>query len=348
MSPKPSAPPATPPPAKKVRFRQGQVNSTEHLYLSNRFADVNFSFVSDDGAVLESVPAHKNLLAADSDVFEKMFYGGLKETGDVTIVDASAAAFKEFLQFFYLTEVILSAEHMAGVMYLGHKYSAKKCVDTCIDMLKNNLTNENVCAILPLVAFDEDNKLAKICEARILLNTADVFASTGFLECSKEALAHILRMDLLPCSEVQVFEACMAWVQAKSKQNTVSKAMVDEHLGDLYSEIRFVSMTIQEFCTLKTKHGAVLAGDFEDIIRMIARLNIHSERFNAFPRQAKWMTDAIITCDRKWYCTMARRYTLDTEEKVTFYSNQPIVLGKFPISIRQNALNLMIGLSIGC
>lgn len=319
--------PSTPPPTKKFRFQQGQVSSTEHLYLSERFVDVHFLFVSDDGTMLESVPGHRNLLAADSDVFEKMFYGNLKETGDVTIVDATAAAFKEFMQFFYLSEVKLSAEHIAGVMYLGHKYNVKKCIDGCVKLLRDDLTNENVCNILPLVDFDEHNELMRICERRIMLNTAKVFASAGFLDCNKVALGYILRMNLLPCSEVDVFEACMTWVQAKSKQTTVSKAAVEKYLGELYREIRFVSMTMQEFCALKVKYDAVLADDFEAIVRLISRIDIHSEQFNTFPRQAQWDTEAIITCDRKHYNTMARRFALEIEEKTTFSSNEPVVFG---------------------
>lgn len=323
------ATPCTPPPAKKFRFQQGQVRSTAHLYLKEKFSDVHFLFVSDDGTTLKSVPGHKNLLGADSDVFEQMFYGELKENGDVTIADASQAAFMEFLQFFYLSEVKLSAEHIAGVMYLGHKYNVKKCVDACVKLLRDDLTNENVCNILPLVNFDEQDALMKICEKRILLNAGEVFASAGFLECSKEALAHILKMNLLPCSEVDIFEACMAWVKAKSRKNEVSKAMVEKYLGDLYREIRFVSMTIQEFCALKTEYDAVLRDDFEDIIRLIARIDIHSEQFNTFPRQVQWNQDATVTCDRKYYNTIARRYTLDIEEKTTFTTNEPFVLGKF-------------------
>lgn len=330
------------PPAKKERFQQDQVNSTERLYRSKNFSDVNFLFVSDDGTALESIAAHKNLLAADSDVFEKMFYGGLNETGDVTIVDASAAAFKEFLQFFYFNDVRLSNEHMAEVMQLGDKYNVKKCVNKCVDLLKNDLTNENVCTILPLIRFDDEGNLAKICEKQILLHTDEVFASSGFLGCSKAELAHILQMKFLPCSEVDVFEACMAWVRAKSKEKTVTKAMVAEYLGDLYYEIRFVSMSTEEVCSLKRKYDAVLSDDFEAIIRLIVRLDIHSERFNSLPREAAWNPNAVMTCDRKSYNTLAERYVLDIEEKITFSSNQPIVLGKFQMRFGFVSISILI------
>lgn len=69
------------------------------------------------------IPPHKILLATDSNVFKAMFYGEMKENGDIRLADVSEAAFKQFLQFFYLNEVELSIELIAEVMYIGHKYN---------------------------------------------------------------------------------------------------------------------------------------------------------------------------------------------------------------------------------
>lgn len=328
---KASSPPPTPlssPPPKRFRYQQIQVKSVEHLYLKSKFADVNFQFISNDGVSVTRVPAHKNILAIESDVFERMFYGQLKESDNVTILDVSDAAFREFLQFFYLADVNLTAENIAGVMYLGHKYNFKDCVDACVQLLKENLTDDNVCTVLSLANFDELGDLLKICEKRILLNTATVFESAGFLECDEKALEHILKMDALPCPEIDVYEACMAWVRARSQQDALTMELIEMHLGKLYYEIRFVSMSIQDLCTLKAKYNAVLSTDFEAIIRLIARVDLNSDRFNMAPRHAKWNTDANIICDRKYYNTMARRYALNTEEKITFSTNEPIVFGK--------------------
>lgn len=65
--------------------------------------------------MLQKRGAHKNLLANTSDVFDAMFYGDLKETGDISIVDASDAAFEEFLQYFYQCKVKLTAKNIAEV-----------------------------------------------------------------------------------------------------------------------------------------------------------------------------------------------------------------------------------------
>lgn len=60
------------------------VSSGEKLYRDRKTADVYFVVRSGDVAC-KRIPAHKILLAAASDVFGAMFYGPLKEGGDVRI-----------------------------------------------------------------------------------------------------------------------------------------------------------------------------------------------------------------------------------------------------------------------
>lgn len=85
------------------------------LYLKDKMSDVIFmvpmhkkDIVSTtDGEEEEKevetieIPAHKFILAAVSEPFHSMFYGGAKEEGYVKITDSYAGAFMEFLQLFY-------------------------------------------------------------------------------------------------------------------------------------------------------------------------------------------------------------------------------------------------------
>lgn len=255
-------------PSNKFRYRQLDLKSSKHFYLNPKLADVHFIFGS-DGDDIVRVPAHKHLLAVISDVFEKMFYGKLKEIGNVPIPDTSATVFKEFLQFFYVRNIDLSNEHIIDILYLGHKYNVSECVSACIQFLKDNVTDENVCDVLTAAIFFEHQQLTKICDAHIKMNTAAVVKSSGFLECHREVLARILMMNLLSYSEVEIFEVCMVWAQAKSGAESLTKEIVDEHLGDLFHKIPFASMTIQQFCTLAVKYDTVFRQDFHSISNMI-------------------------------------------------------------------------------
>lgn len=79
------------------------VTNVGKLYLDEETADVKFIFENGDN--IESVVAHRSLLAAGSCVFRRMFYGDLKEGTEVPIVDVSIDGFIAFLQYFYMEVV---------------------------------------------------------------------------------------------------------------------------------------------------------------------------------------------------------------------------------------------------
>lgn len=69
------------------------------LYLNDDMADVHFVFGADTDNI-QRLCAHRVILAAASPVFHQMFYGDLREAGDVIISDCSFEAFSEFFAVF--------------------------------------------------------------------------------------------------------------------------------------------------------------------------------------------------------------------------------------------------------
>lgn len=238
------------------------------LYLKTKLADVHFVFHDEDES--ERVPAHKMLLAIRSDVFEAMFFGEMKETGDITIVDASADAFKEFLQFFYLNKIDLTMENISDVVNLCKKYGIDECLMICEAFLKESLNIENVCSAYGLaILFDLDN-LKSICKELIVEDTEAVFKSSSFLECHRSVLGHILMSNELSCSETMVLEACINWVKAASGRDEVTREMVQNHLNDLFYEIRFGSMNMKDFAALTGSYGKLFTLDeYQEIVQTI-------------------------------------------------------------------------------
>lgn len=110
--------------------------------LMDESGDVHFIFEQDDDVV--KLPAHKMVLSASSPVFDAMFNGNLKETGDVKIIDVSVAAFKEFLQFFYQYQVNLTMENIAEVLMLADKYNVATALPICADFLKRNISSDDI------------------------------------------------------------------------------------------------------------------------------------------------------------------------------------------------------------
>lgn len=100
----------------QFEYFENPLESVGKFHHDSKTADVYFTFEpsTNNGSDIR-IGAHKNLLAATSDVFKAMLYGELKETGDIRLTDVSDAAFKEFLQYFYQCTVKLTAENITEV-----------------------------------------------------------------------------------------------------------------------------------------------------------------------------------------------------------------------------------------
>lgn len=149
------------------------------------------------------------------------------------------------------------------------------------------------------------------------------------MDCDRQVLEHVLRMDLLSCSEIQDFEACMDWVRVKSKQDAVSREFDDMHLGNLFYEIRFASMTKQELCNLAAKYKSVLLGEISTIINIITLPGFHSENFNQQPRYTEWNESAAIKCNREIAGEKEYPAILTQSTEALFSTNVPLLLSNF-------------------
>lgn len=95
----------------------------KRLFKNETVSDVYFVVVDQNGAK-QRIPALKPLLAAYSPVFDRMFYGELKETGDVEITDVSAEAFEEIVRFpFFLTDCKCRNSHLSTFLYIHETIS---------------------------------------------------------------------------------------------------------------------------------------------------------------------------------------------------------------------------------
>lgn len=99
-------------------------------------------------------------------------------------------------------------------LHLGVKYDIQRCTDNCIEFLMRTLDDNNVCTHLQLAILYRKKRWIEVCDKHVLLNTVMVFDSVGFSICDKNVLGHILKMDVLSCLEVEIFEACWRYISA--------------------------------------------------------------------------------------------------------------------------------------
>lgn len=304
---------------------QALLTAINELYLNDSTADVHFVIESDNGES-ERIPSHKLLLVAYSEVFQVMFNGSWKENDDVKIVDATADAFKEFLQFFYFTKVEITTDNVEEVLRLGQKYLVAECVKASTQLLTDNLTEENVCSVYGLSILADQKELKKLCEVIIGLNASAVFKTSGFLKCDRQIISHILKLDSLSCSEMKIFKASMAWVRATSNRKTLDKDTVLAHLGDSFYDIRFGAMTTDEVNGIfqSNKNLFPAAKERTEIVKVITSEDIESKLIKKHPRKCSWDEEEVAQCRRRTGYDRDPHYV--DYESTTFMTNAPVLL----------------------
>ncbi|XP_031639409.1 BTB/POZ domain-containing protein 3-like [Contarinia nasturtii] len=311
----------------------GILTTGKTLYLNEKFSDFSFICKSADG-LDEIIPVHKSFLASVSDVFDVMFSDTWKGKVNVVIPDATAAEFREFLQFFYLERAKLTTDNIERVMYLGNKYIVPECMNACVKFLHRILTEDNICFGYSLAILYNQNELKRFCELIIASKTRAVFSSASFLECSKDALEHILKMDSLSCSEVDVFEACMEWVKSACglELEELTREIIQTYLGDLIYKIRFKSIKPQQFGYLASIYGRLFSSDeYREIVQLTALSHFEPNAFKQTLRTSfkkfQFNESEKIVCDRLMALNFSTSpYYIKHIEKTVFSVNQPMVL----------------------
>lgn len=301
----------------------------EKLFLKEEFADVHFIFKNANE--IQQVPAHKMILSAQSPVFNRMFYGTLKEKGDVEIVDANADEFTEFLQFFYLYKVTLTTENIEAVVRLADKYDALEWVYECAADLEKELTPKDMCWGYELAVHLNNESLIKFCEQQISANPKDVFATDSFKYCSKTVLERILDLPM-PIDEMDIFKAALEWSKQACINNNLDQNNGNDlraQLGDCLQLIRFSEMQIEDFTTFyKTINGFLTLEEFQDIVMMLTAEGYEPKLFDRRPRHNyihKWSARKVLGCTRIVSCI--EEYETQSQQIVRFSSNHTLWLG---------------------
>lgn len=296
------------------------------LYLDSETADVHFIFGAEKKV---RIPAHKILLAANCGAFKAMFYG---EKLDTEVPNVSIEAFKVFLQFFYFDKIALSLHSIAEVLHLGKTFAFPSCLGICERFLMNSLCIDNVCMSYGLAIRFELKDLIGKCEQMIADKTEAVFQSTSFIKCERSVLSHILKLELLTCSESMVFRSCVEWVKAITGQKEITKQMFKDQLGDLLYDIRFRSVAIEEFTNLLSTCGDLFSSEeYQEIFQLIVTKDYHPKLFNANPRQKRDEEISInCSCIRE-ECKESAFYFQDIE-LIRFTVNKSIMLSEIVCS----------------
>lgn len=300
--------------------------------MDEKTADVYFVFNASTDKPIR-IAAHKNILAKGSAVFESMFYGGIREDGDVEIVDASVDGFKEFLQFFYIDKVQLTMENVAEVLNLANKYNVTECLNVCDKMLEENSTLQNLCSGLQLGITFERNELKKSFLQKVSQQPKEVLASIGFYNCSRDVLKLLLTSADWKCDTKEVFDACMVWAKQACEKNKIDATAMEnrrKELGECLHLIQFDLMSQQQIaqCILNYR-GLFDKEELEDIIALtLSDTAIEMRTFKGLAQVSgkTWNDDAALTCSRIHNPSLNKNY-VNQLESISFVTSKKLLFG---------------------
>lgn len=215
------------------------------LFRSQEFTDVTFNV---DGS---KIFAHRVVLAARSEYFRALLYGGMRETNpetEIEIKDTTASAFDALLKYIYSGKIFLGdykEEMILELLSLAHKYGFLALESALQGYLKSILNIRNICVIFDAAVLYQMNDLCATCLSFLDRNALEVLSTDGFSCLTKSALIEVVKRDSFCAPENQIFRAVQEWVESAEEMSegdfidildTVRLPLISLH--DLFNAVR--------------------------------------------------------------------------------------------------------------
>ncbi|XP_055308966.1 uncharacterized protein LOC129572876 [Sitodiplosis mosellana] len=216
-------------------------------------------------------------------------------------------------------------EHVPGVMYLGEKYEVTECLDACSTFLMQNLTADTVCWAYELAVLFKCKELMEFCDTLAKSKFSTVLQSKCFLECDQKVLRHILKLDPLSGSNIDVLKACIAWAKAACQRKGLDDDQpqnVRDQLGQAFYEMPFSSITQANFFNFIPPIATLFAN--EDLVEVIQMVASSEFRPTKFVKKAAAQGPTHQTIKRSRVVTDS--FLIKNIETTTFSSNKPFLL----------------------
>ncbi|CAB4023698.1 BTB POZ domain-containing 6 [Paramuricea clavata] len=268
---------------------------SRHMFNNPFMSDIAFSCEGSDKKFF----AHKYVLATSSAVFYAMFYGELAEKNSVVhLSDTDEESLQEFLRFLYTDECNLTTNNAVFVLYLAKKYIVPSLAEKCFEYFDANFAAENVLILLQQAIQFDENKLEEKCWDFIDLKANEVVASDGFSDINQATLVELLKREPLNLEEVDLFKAVLKWSEAECSRKGIEANAKNKRaaMGDAIYQIRFVSMTLQDFAQNVSQSGILTPEEMLLFYETFGGIEKTSEIWNMSETRAK--EDILLRCCR--------------------------------------------------
>ncbi|XP_049795169.1 BTB/POZ domain-containing protein 9 [Schistocerca nitens] len=229
------------------------------LYLNDEYSDVVLSV---DG---HKFHGHKVILAARSDYFRAMLFGGLRESqqSEIELKGTSLSAFKSLLKYIYTGHMSLANQKedvVLDILGLAHQYGFVDLEASISDYLREALQVRNACIVFDAARLYGLTHLQAVCAAYMERHAAEMLRHQTFLQLSPEALTELLSRDSFYAPEVDIFRAVCQWAAANPECG-------ERALGEVVSTVRLPLMSLSELLGVVRPAGLVSADAILDAIQ---------------------------------------------------------------------------------
>ena len=170
-----------------------------------------------------SIDAHRMILAAVSPVFERMFYGDVKEGKSVTVdlPKDSSETFKLLIDFVYCGRCELKIpDDIFPLLEVFDRYQINKVpfYHTCSEFILSDLDSSNYLVLLPKFASVMSEEGIRKAANKVMHYTSSDFIAKfdSTKDLPEEVLLQLLQMDITN-HEVDVFDFLVKWHDYQTK-----------------------------------------------------------------------------------------------------------------------------------
>lgn len=193
-------------------------NRLASLLEKGQYSDV--TFIVSEGSFEHRVPAHRMILASQSEHFHRLLFQEADAGAEIRLEDAPLTAFMLLLQYAYTGRVEIATSDLKLVLdlsRLAHRFAIESLKDFLDIHLSVAVNQTNILEIFVHADLVQLQRAYSTTAALIDRKPSHILGNPGLLSLESHNLQQILSRSSFVIAERYVFQAIQRWIQHNNK-----------------------------------------------------------------------------------------------------------------------------------